>query len=201
MKIVGKFPNVRLRRVRNTKWMRKLISENELSINDLILPIFVREGKGKVETIKSMPGVNRYSVDRLSVVMKQVKKFKIPMVALFPYTQKNKKDDNGTEALNENNLVCKSLRFIKKNYSKIGVMCDVALDPYTSHGHDGIINNKEIDNDKTIEILVKQALLQASMGCDVIAPSDMMDGRIGIIRKALDRNNFQNVSILSYAAK
>ena len=201
MKIVGKFPNVRLRRVRNSKWMRKLISENELSINDLILPIFVREGKGKIEAINSMPGVNRYSVDRLSVVMNLVKKFKIPMVALFPYTKKNKKDNNGTEALNENNLVCKSLRFIKKNYSETGVMCDVALDPYTSHGHDGIIRNKEIDNDKTIEILVKQTLLQARMGCDVIAPSDMMDGRIGVIRKALDKNNFQNVSILSYAAK
>jgi len=201
MKIAGKFPNIRLRRVRNSTWIRRLVSENNLSINDLILPIFVRDGKNKVEAIKSMPGVNRYSVDKLNLIMKKVKKYKIPMVALFPYTPKNKKDRFGTEALNENNLICKSLKFIKKRYSGIGVMCDVALDPYTSHGHDGVIVNKKIDNDKTIKILVKQALLQAEMGCDVIAPSDMMDGRVGAIRRALDKKNFQNVSILSYAAK
>ena len=201
MKIAGKFPNIRLRRVRNSPWIRRLISENNLSVNDLILPIFVRDGKNKIEPIKSMPGVNRYSVDKLNVIMKKVKKYKIPMVAIFPYTPKNKKDNFGTEALNENNLICKSLKFIKKRYSGIGVMCDVALDPYTSHGHDGILVNKKIDNDKTIKILVKQALLQAEMGCDVIAPSDMMDGRVGVIRKALDKRNFQNVSILSYAAK
>ena len=201
MKIAGKFPNVRLRRVRNSAWIRRLISENDLSINDLILPIFVRDGKNKVEAIKSMPGVHRYSVDKLNLIMNKAKKYKIPMVALFPYTQKNKKDKFGTESLNENNLICKSLKFIKKRYSGIGVMCDVALDPYTSHGHDGVIINKKIDNDKTIKILVKQALLQAEMGCDIIAPSDMMDGRVGAIRKALDKKNFQNVSILSYAAK
>ena len=201
MKIAGKFPNIRLRRVRNSPWIRRLISENNLSVNDLILPIFVRDGKNKIEPIKSMPGVNRYSVDKLNIIMKKAKKYKIPMVAIFPYTPKNKKDNFGTEALNENNLICKSLKFIKKRYSGIGVMCDVALDPYTSHGHDGILVNKKIDNDKTIKILVKQALLQAEMGCDVIAPSDMMDGRVGVIRKALDKRNFQNVSILSYAAK
>ena len=201
MKIAGKFPNIRLRRVRNSAWIRKLVSENNLSINDLILPIFVRDGKNKIESIKSMPGVNRYSVDKLNLIMQKAKKHKIPMVALFPYTPKNKKDKFGTEALNTNNLVCRSLRFIKKRYSGIGVMCDVALDPYTSHGHDGVIVNKKIDNDKTIKILVKQALLQAEMGCDVIAPSDMMDGRVGAIRKALDKRNFQDVSILSYAAK
>ncbi len=201
MKIAGKFPNIRLRRVRNSPWIRRLISENNLSVNDLILPIFVRDGKNKIEPIKSMPGVNRYSVDKLNVIMKKAKKYKIPMVAIFPYTPKNKKDNFGTEALNENNLICKSLKFIKKRYSGIGVMCDVALDPYTSHGHDGILVNKKIDNDKTIKILVKQALLQAEMGCDVIAPSDMMDGRVGAIRRALDKRNFQNVSILSYAAK
>ena len=201
MKIAGKFPNIRLRRVRNSPWIRRLISENNLSVNDLILPIFVRDGKNKIEPIKSMPGVNRYSVDKLNIIMKKAKKYKIPMVAIFPYTPKNKKDNFGTEALNENNLICKSLKFIKKRYSGIGVMCDVALDPYTSHGHDGILVNKKIDNDKTIKILVKQALLQAKMGCDVIAPSDMMDGRVGAIRKALDKRNFKNVSILSYAAK
>ncbi len=201
MKIVGKFPNVRLRRVRNSDWIRRLVSENNLSINDLILPIFVREGHGKVESIKSMPGVNRYSIDKLNLIMNKAKKYKIPMVALFPYTPKNKKDKFGTEALNRNNLICKSLKFIKKRYTGIGVMCDVALDPYTSHGHDGIIIDKQIDNDKTIKILVEQALLQAEMGCDVIAPSDMMDGRVRAIRRALDKRNFKNVSILSYAAK
>ena len=201
MKIAGKFPNIRLRRIRNSTWIRRLVSENNLSINDLILPIFIRDGKNKVESIKSMPGVNRYTVDKLNLVMNKVKKYKIPMVALFPYTPKNKKDRFGKEALNKDNLVCRSLRFIKKKYSGIGVMCDVALDPYTSHGHDGIIVNKKIDNDKTVKILVKQALLQAEMGCDVIAPSDMMDGRVGAIRKALDKKNFQNVCILSYAAK
>ena len=201
MKIVGKFPNVRLRRVRNSPWIRRLVSENELSINDLILPIFIRDGKNKVESIKSMPGVYRYSIDKLNLIMNKAKKYKIPMVAIFPFTQKNKKDKFGTEALNKNNLICESLKFIKKRYSGVGVMCDVALDPYTSHGHDGLLINKKIDNDKTIKILVKQALLQAEMGCDVIAPSDMMDGRVGAIRKALDQRNFKNVSILSYAAK
>ena len=131
MKIVGKFPNVRLRRVRNSKWIRRLVAENNLSINDLILPIFVRDGKNKIEEIKSMPGVYRYSIDKLNFIMKKAKKYKIPMVALFPHTPKNKKNEFGTEALNENNLICKSLRFIKKRYPGIGVMCDVALDPYT----------------------------------------------------------------------
>ena len=201
MKILGKFPSTRLRRVRKSAWIRRLISENNLSVNDLILPIFVRSGRNKIEPIKTLPGVNRYSVDKLNVIMNKVKSFKIPMVALFPYTEKKKKDRFGTEALNENNLICKSLRFIKKKYPNIGVMCDVALDPYTTHGHDGVIINSKIDNDKTIKILVNQALLQAKMGCDVIAPSDMMDGRVGIIRKALDKYNYQNVSILSYAVK
>ena len=201
MKIAGKFPHIRLRRVRNSKWIRRLISENDLSINDLILPIFIREGKNKVEHISSMPGVYRYSVDKLNLIMNKARKYKIPMVALFPYTSKNKKDKFGSEALNKENLVCRSLRFIKKRYKDIGVMCDVALDPYTNHGHDGVIINGKIDNDETVKILVKQALLQAEMGCDVIAPSDMMDGRIGSIRKSLDKKDFQNVNILSYAVK
>mgnify|MGYP006137460141 CR=1 FL=1 len=201
MRIPGRFPNIRLRRVRNSSWMRKLVSENDLSVNDLILPIFIKDGVNKVEPIKTMPGVNRYSIDKLSIILEKVKKLKIPMVALFPYTLNSKKDELGTESLNRNNLVCKSLRFIKKRYKNIGVMCDVALDPYTSHGHDGILIKNKIDNDETIKILVKQALLQAEMGCDVIAPSDMMDGRVGAIRKALDKKNFQRVSILSYSAK
>ena len=201
MRITGKYPTTRLRRVRKSKWIRNLISENQLSASDLILPIFVREGKKKIEKINTMPGVYRYSVDNLGHIMKKVRKYKIPMVALFPHVPSKKKDNKGSEALNEDNLVCKSIKYIKKKFPDIGVMCDVALDPYTTHGHDGLVVNKKIDNDETIKILVKQSLLQAKMGCDVIAPSDMMDGRIGKIRKALDSNNLQNTQILSYAVK
>ena len=201
MKIIGSYPKTRLRRLRKSKWIRDLVSESNISYNDLILPIFIRDGRNKIEKIKTMPGVKRYSIDRLPVILKQVQKYKIPMVALFPYTPDNKKDQNGSEALNPENLVCKSLRFIKKNYPEIGLMSDVALDPYTSHGHDGVIIKNKIDNDQTLKVLVKQAILQARMGCDVIAPSDMMDGRIGVIRKALDKKKFHDVSILSYAVK
>ena len=201
MKIIGSYPKSRLRRLRKSRWIRDLVSENNLSHKDLILPIFVRDGKNKVDSIKTMPGIKRYSVDKLPKILNEVKKYKIPTIALFPYTPDNKKDPNGNEALNPNNLVCKSLRFIKKKFPNIGVMCDVALDPYTSHGHDGIIKNNRIDNDGTLKILKKQALLYAKMGCDIIAPSDMMDGRIGAIRNSLEKNNFKDVSILSYAVK
>ncbi len=201
MKIIGKFPSTRLRRVRKSKWIRNLISENHLNPSDFILPIFVREGKNKIEKIKTMPGVYRYSVDKLGIIIKKAIKYKIPMVALFPFTPQKKKNKYGTEALNENNLVCQSIKLIKKKFPTIGVMSDVALDPYTSHGHDGIIVNGKVHNDQTIELLVKQSILQAKMGCDVIAPSDMMDGRIGAIRKALDKNNYKNTCILSYSAK
>ncbi len=181
--------------------MRDLVSESNISHKDLILPIFIREGKNKIESIKSMPGVKRYTIDKLTTVLKEVKKYKIPMVALFPFTPNKKKDELGSESLNPNNLVCRGIEFIKKKFPDIGVMCDVALDPYTSHGHDGVLIKKKIDNDKTIQILVKQAILQAKKGCDVIAPSDMMDGRIGVIRKALDKENFKDINILSYAVK
>ena len=201
MKIIGTFPKTRLRRLRKTRWLRNLVAETNISNNDLILPIFVRSGKNRIESIKSMPGVKRYSIDKLSVILKQVRKYRIPMIALFPYTPNNKKDKKGLEAINPNNLVCRSLRHIKKKFPDLGVMCDVALDPYTTHGHDGVIVNNKIDNDETIKILIKQAVLQAKMGCDLIAPSDMMDGRIGLIRKALDKNNLKDVSILSYAVK
>ena len=201
MNIVGSYPKTRLRRLRKSKWLRNLISETSISTNDLILPIFIREGKNKIESIKSMPGIKRYTLDKLSSILKQVRKYKIPMVALFPYTPNFKKDKHGTEALNSNNLVCRGIKLVKKKFPEIGVMCDVALDPYTSHGHDGVIINNQIDNDQTIKTLVKQALLQARMGCDIIAPSDMMDGRIGKIRQELDQNNFKDVSILSYAVK
>ena len=201
MKITGKFPNIRLRRVRNSDWIRRLVAENSLSNNDLILPIFIREGSNKIEEIKSMPGVYRYTIDKLDLIMNKVQKLRLPMVALFPYTPSKKKDGNGSESLNEDNLICRALQKIKKKYKNIGVMCDVALDPYTTHGHDGLIIKGKIDNDKTNEILVKQSLLQAQMGCDVIAPSDMMDGRIGVIRKGLEKNGFKDTKILSYAVK
>ena len=201
MKFIGSFPKTRLSRLRKSRFIRNLASENNISHNDLVLPIFIREGKNKIENISSMPGIKRYSIDKLPVILNQVRKYKIPMVAIFPLTPDKKKDKFGTESLNPNNLICKSLKLIKQKFPDIGVMCDVALDPYTSHGHDGVITNKEVDNDETVKILIKQALLQAKMGCDVIAPSDMMDGRVGAIRKALDKNNFKNVIILSYAVK
>ncbi|WP_440654125.1 porphobilinogen synthase [Candidatus Pelagibacter sp. HIMB1506] len=200
--IVGKYPNLRLRRNRKSSWTRKLIQENTLSPNDFILPIFLIDGVNKKQQIKSMPGVYRYSVDRISQIIDKAISKGIPMVALFPNTKKSLKNELGSEALNENNLVCRASRMIKKKYkNQIGIMCDVALDPYTSHGHDGLIKFDKILNDETIQVLINQSLLQAEMGCDVLAPSDMMDGRIGKIRKAIDQNNFQEVQILSYAAK
>ena len=202
MIITGKYPKLRLRRSRKEDWSRRLIRENTLSGSDFVLPIFLTEGKNKKNEIKSMKGVYRYSVDNLSSIIDRALKNKIPMIALFPNTNKKLKDAYGTEALNENNLVSRAIVTIKKKYkNKIGIMCDVALDPYTSHGHDGLINKNEILNDKTIKILIKQSLLQAQMGCDVIAPSDMMDGRIGEIRNELDKNGYEKIQILSYAIK
>ena len=200
--IIGKYPSLRLRRSRKESWSRRLIQENTLSPNDFILPIFLIEGSNKRQAISSMPGVYRHTINRLSQIVDRALKKKIPMVALFPKTQSAQKDELGTESLNEKNLVCRAIQEIKKRYkNQIGIMCDVALDPYTSHGHDGLIKSNTILNDETIEVLINQSLLQAEMGCDVLAPSDMMDGRIGKIRKALDKNKFQNVQILSYAAK
>ncbi len=200
--ITGKYPSLRLRRNRKYSWSRKLIQENSLSPNDFILPIFLIEGSNKKEPINTMPGVYRYTINRLSQIIDKVIKLGIPMIALFPKTKNSLKNEIGSESLNENNLVCKAIVEIKKKYkNQIGIMCDVALDPYTSHGHDGLIKSNQILNDETIEVLINQSLLQAQMGCDVLAPSDMMDGRIGKIRKALDESNFQNVQILSYAAK
>ena len=191
-----------MRRSRKEEWSRRLVRENTLSGSDFVLPIFLTEGKNKRQKIQSMEGVYRYSIDNLSRIIDRAIKNKIPMLALFPNTNKKLKDINGSEALNEDNLVSKAIIKIKKKYkNKIGIMCDVALDPYTSHGHDGLIDKKEILNDKTIQILIKQSLLQAQMGCDVIAPSDMMDGRIGEIRKALDKNGYEKIQILSYAVK
>jgi len=200
--ITGKYPNLRLRRNRKTDWSRRLVEESTLSANDLILPIFLTEGKNRVQSIKTMPGVFRYSIDNLTKIIDRAILLKLPMVALFPYTNSKVKNKYGSEALNEDNLVCKAIRYIKKRYkNQIGIMCDVALDPYTSHGHDGLLKSGYVLNDETIEILIKQSLLQAQMGCDILAPSDMMDGRIGKIRKVLDKNGYQLVQLLSYAVK
>ena len=200
--ITGKYPSLRLRRTRKYDWSRRLVQENNLSSSDLIYPIFLIEGKNRKQAIKSMPGIYRYSIDQLGKIINNVIKNKIPMVALFSSTPNNRKDKIGKEALNENNLVCKAIRFIKKRFkNNIGIMSDVALDPYTSHGHDGLLKKNYVINDETNEVLIKQALLQAQMGCDVIAPSDMMDGRVGKIRKYLDKNKYHDVQILSYAVK
>ncbi len=200
--ITGKFPNLRLRRSRKNDWSRRLVEENNLTSNDFILPIFLIDGKNKKQSIKSMPGVYRFSLDKIEFVIDKAIKKGLPTIALFPYTDNKKKDLLGSEALNEDNLVCKAIQLIKKKFkNEIGIMCDVALDPYTSHGHDGILKNNYVTNDETVKILIKQSLLQAQMGCDIIAPSDMMDGRIGEIRKSLDKNGYQMVQILSYAVK
>ena len=200
--ITGKYPSLRLRRSRKYDWSRRLIEENNLTSNDFILPIFLIDGKNKKIPIKSMPGVYKYTLDKLNIIIDKAIKNKLPMVALFPHTEKKKKNLIGSEALNENNLVCKAIQKIKNRYqNQIGIMCDVALDPYTSHGHDGLIKSGYVMNDETINILIKQSILQAQMGCDVLAPSDMMDGRIGQIRKSLDKNGYHMTQILSYAVK
>jgi len=200
--ITGNYPNLRLRRSRKNDWSRRLIQENSLSASDFILPIFLIDGQNTKQSIKTMPDVYRYTIDKIGIIVDRAVKNKIPMVALFPYTNKTKKNKIGTEALNEDNLVCKAIQYIKKRYkNEIGIMCDVALDPYTSHGHDGLLKNGHVLNDETIEVLINQSLLQAEIGCDVLAPSDMMDGRIGKIRKALDKEGHEMVQILSYAVK
>ena len=200
--ITGKFPSLRLRRTRKYTWSRRLIQENNLSSNDFIYPIFLIEGKNNKQAIKSMPDIYKYTIDKLGNLVSNAVKNKIPTVALFPSTPNKKKDYMGNEALNENNLVCRATRYIKKRFKNdIGIMSDVALDPYTSHGHDGLLKKDYVLNDETIKILIDQSLLQAQMGCDVLAPSDMMDGRIGEIRKALDNNGFKMTQILSYAVK
>jgi len=202
MKIIGTYPALRMRRNRKADWIRRLVSEHNLSANDLILPLFVKDGNKKKESINNMPGIFRYSIKDLYKVTERACKLKIPLIALFPCNNLSKKNIKGTEALNENNLICRAVKALKKEFKNdIGIMCDVALDPYTSHGHDGVLKNKKIDNDLTVEILIKQSILQAEMGCDIVAPSDMMDGRVGEIRKALDKKNFSDTHIVSYAVK
>ena len=200
--ITGNYPGLRLRRSRKYEWSRRLIQENNLSPSDFILPIFLIDGKNMKQSIKTMPDVYKYTVDKLGIIIDKAIKNKIPMVALFPHTKKTIKNSTGSEALNEDNLICRAIKYIKEKYkNEIGIMCDVALDPYTSHGHDGLVKSGYVLNDETIEVLINQSVLQAEIGCDVLAPSDMMDGRIGKIRKALDKEGHQMVQILSYAVK
>ena len=197
-----KFPSTRLRRNRQSNWIRNLVEEHSLTSNDLIWPVFICEGKNKKEEIKSMPNVYRYSIDNLNEVKDIAESQNINLIALFPYTPEELKSNDGKEALNPENLVCKSIDQLSRSNKNFGLMCDVALDPYTDHGHDGLINDSgKILNDETNKLLVKQALLYAECGADVIAPSDMMDGRIGMIRNQLEKKDFQDTLILSYAAK
>lgn len=195
------FPRTRLRRNRRDPWSRRLVAEARLSTDDLIWPVFVQEGQGLATDIASMPGVKRLSVDRLVEAVSEAAGLGIPAVAIFPATPLEKKTADGYEATNPDNLICRSVRAIKELQLDIGVVCDVALDPYTTHGQDGVVRDGLVANDETVEILCRQAVIQAQAGCDVIAPSDMMDGRIGAIRDALDAEGFQKVRILSYAAK
>jgi porphobilinogen synthase len=197
----ARFPTTRLRRNRRTPWSRKLVAENTLSPADFIWPIFVTEGSNARIPVPSMPGVERLSVDLAAQAAKEAAELGIPVIALFPYTDPSLRSEDGDEALNPENLVCKAVRAIKQAVPEIGVLCDVALDPYTSHGHDGLLRNDTIVNDATVEVLCRQALVQAEAGCDIIAPSDMMDGRVGAIREALDARGFAHVQIMAYSAK
>jgi porphobilinogen synthase len=192
---------IRPRRNRKAEWARRLVRENVLTTNDLIWPMFVVDGSNTRTPVSSMPGVDRLTVDQAVRDAERAMKLDIPCIALFPYTEPSLRDETGSEALNPNNLVCQSVRAIKKEFPDLGVLCDVALDPFTSHGHDGLIEDGRILNDETVAVLVRQALVQAEAGCDVIAPSDMMDGRVGAIREALDEAGFLDVQIMSYAAK
>jgi porphobilinogen synthase len=191
----------RMRRNRRADWSRRLVREHILTVNDLIWPLFVVEGRKRREPVASMPGVERLSIDELVRETEEAARLGIPAVALFPNVDASLRDEDGSEALQENNLVCRAIAAIKKSFPDLGVMTDVALDPYTSHGHDGLLRGQEILNDETVAVLVRQALLQAQAGCDIIAPSDMMDGRVGAIRRALDANGFMKVQIMAYAAK
>ena len=193
--------SVRMRRNRRSEWARRMVRENVLTTDDLIWPLFVMDGTRARAPVSSMPGVERLSVDEVAREAVRAAKLNIPCIALFPYTDPKLRDETGREALNPDNLVCRAIRAIKKEVPDIGILCDVALDPFTSHGHDGLLRDGVILNDETVAVLVKQALVQAEAGCDIIAPSDMMDGRVGAIRKALDAAKFHDVSIMSYAAK
>ncbi|WP_341910426.1 porphobilinogen synthase [Ferrovibrio terrae] len=194
------FPASRPRRLRRSDWTRRLVAENNLSANDLIWPIFVHDAKANA-AIPSMPGVERLTIDNAVLAAKEAEALGIPAIALFPATDPKLKTDDGREALNPDNTVCRTVRAVKSATKNLGILCDVALDPYTSHGHDGLLKDGEILNDETVELLVQQALVQVRAGCDITAPSDMMDGRIGAIRKAFEREGFRNAQLMAYAAK
>ncbi|HWC55892.1 MAG TPA: porphobilinogen synthase, partial [Sphingomicrobium sp.] len=196
------FPALRMRRGRSSAWMRSMLAENRLHPSDFIWPLFICDGRGCDEPIAALPGVSRWSVDRLGTKAKEAAELGIPCIALFPNTPENLRTDRAEEALNRDNLICQGIRAIKDAVPDIGVLTDVALDPYTSHGHDGMIDGVgNVINDQTVEILVQQALVQADAGADIVAPSDMMDGRVGAIRSALEDAGHQNVAIMAYAAK
>lgn len=197
----GQFPQTRWRRTRRYGWSRRLVRENRLTVDDLIWPVFVHEGKNSRAPISSMPGVERLSVDLLVDAVMRAADLGIPAIAIFPATEPGLKNDEATEATNPDNLVCRAVRAIKARQRDLGIICDVALDPYTSHGQDGLVRNGYVVNDETLDVLCRQAVVQAQAGCDVIAPSDMMDGRIGAVRQALDQAGFDQVQILAYAAK
>ena len=195
------YPTTRMRRVRQSDWSRRLVAENQLSVNDLIWPVFVQPGENQKNPIESMPGVYRMSIDVLLNAVTEAKELGIPAIAIFPETDPANKTDDAKEAFNPDNLVCQTVSAIKSAVPEIGIICDVALDPYTSHGQDGLVRDGIVVNDESVQVLCKQAIAQAKAGCDIIAPSDMMDGRVGEIRKALDQEGFEQVMILSYAAK
>ncbi|UUO08075.1 porphobilinogen synthase [Blastopirellula sp. J2-11] len=197
----ARFPETRLRRNRRNEWSRRLVRENQLTVNDLIWPLFIQPGKGLRTPITSLPGVDRLSIDLLVEEVGQAVALGIPVIAIFPATPSELKTAEAEEAINPDNLVCQAVRAIKQAHPGIGVLCDVALDPYSSHGHDGLVRDGYVVNDETVELLCKQAVVQAKAGCDIIAPSDMMDGRIGAIRRALDEASYENVQIMAYAAK
>ncbi len=195
------FPSTRLRRNRSQDWARRLVRESSLTVADLIWPVFVKDGTGVREPVTSMPGVERLSSELVVDAVARAKELGIPAIALFPATDPSHKSPDGQEATNPDNLVCRTVAAIKERHDDIGIICDVALDPYTTTGQDGLVRNGRIVNDATVEVLCRQAVVQARAGCDVIAPSDMMDGRVGAIRRALDAEGFEHVQLLSYAAK
>ncbi|WCR54349.1 MAG: Delta-aminolevulinic acid dehydratase [Wolbachia endosymbiont of Ctenocephalides orientis wCori] len=195
------FPNTRLRRMRSSEWIRNLTNENSLSVNDLVFPLFVHDKKEIIKPITGLPDVKRYSLDGLVSVIKEAKSLGINAVAIFPVVDNRLKSEDAEEAYNSDNLICRAIHEVKAKVPGVGIIADVALDPYTTNGHDGILKNNHVDNDETVSVLCKQALALAKAGCDIVAPSDMMDGRIGKIRTTLDNDNFQSTSILSYAVK
>lgn len=197
----GRYPTVRMRRNRNNDAVRRMVAENKLSIDDLIWPIFIVDGENQRQQVDSMPGVIRYSTDVIAEAANEAFELGIPAVALFPFTDPDTKTPDGRESLNPENLVCTAIRNVKTQLPEMMVICDVALDPYTSHGHDGVMEGETVLNDETVDILTKQAFNQAEAGCDTISPSDMMDGRVGAIRQALDASGFDDVRIMAYSAK